>query len=256
MVRIETRSRACERCKARKKGCDLQVPACGPCIKMRLSCPGPIPQQERFFSVVRFTPREKQLSASGFSKSRPDLVRCADGRPPAQVATKRRLPRCLTHGVECYAISHEYGRLSILSSDDINLVRVYRTQALLADMYSRSTSRGPLRPAIEAFAILGLAESRDSPELSYVALARHQIALRRVYQLSKDKRGARSNELILSVSMLSKFEARSGYPGFKSRYQTHLDGIVAILEQWPREDFNAESLEVLGEIRDFLMFSE
>src|SRR5271156_5695845 len=40
MVGRQGVSKGCMRCRQRRKGCDLQRPACGQCLQQRSSCPG------------------------------------------------------------------------------------------------------------------------------------------------------------------------------------------------------------------------
>ncbi|KAI3529466.1 hypothetical protein CSPX01_15515 [Colletotrichum filicis] len=72
MVGVPGRSKGCNTCRKRKKGCDLQRPSCGQCVKAGLECAGY--ERKRIFVNVTKPPTGKDFKVTALVPVTPALV--------------------------------------------------------------------------------------------------------------------------------------------------------------------------------------
>lgn len=254
------RSLACAQCRRRHVRCDKQEPQCGQCIKYGVDCPGigrttdvefinyaPTKKRRQSRRELVLPSRESYTSDSAdedlymgnaaSSSASSDIAR--------HVVRKQRLGAVAARGnyhrtaalsmapqinqkLEMTAVAHGFAKISRLGGEYINLIRM--EEPLLAVYYVHAPEDRAIRYAIEADALLKLAESQRSPAIRQRGVSLYGKALATVKRQVVDQpRGSFDlNELCLAVYMMSKCEARIGDVSSQIH---HIAGFIMLMTQ-------------------------
>lgn len=223
MVGVPGRSEGCKTCRRRKKGCDLQRPACGNCIRARLHCEG----YARQWTFVENGP-----------VTRGDATAVVAKRNPPKSTPLRFLPDELNRTAfeaksmslfwDLYFPANERA-----SSKSRNVGINFCNWTLAVRMLDLTDSA--LRPALLALCLARIGESQNDRPVSQQAIKLYGTALKEMHVALQDQDRVQSDELLAAGKLMAGYEMFHGstLPEPAARginWRNHTEGVIRLLE--------------------------
>ncbi|KAL8716403.1 MAG: hypothetical protein Q9220_000310 [cf. Caloplaca sp. 1 TL-2023] len=194
MVGVPGRSKGCKTCRRRKKGCDLQRPACGNCIRAGLTCEG---------YVRQWTFVENEAVVKG------DATTVVAKRPPAKSPPLQFLPDALSRtAFEAKSVSlfwniyfpaneHLALRSGPLGINNLNWISALRNMDL---------DDSALRPALLAVSLARIGQSYTDNPMAKQALKLYGTALREMNRALQDENRIQTDEILAAGKLMAAYE--------------------------------------------------
>ncbi|OJD37392.1 c6 zinc finger domain protein [Diplodia corticola] len=201
MVGVPGRSKGCATCRRRKKGCDLQRPACGQCLKSGLQCGG-YDRQRIFINHTAAQPSTLAAVAPP--------TRCSAVAPPVQ-SVEILLPDALTrtaYELKSLGLFWEaylpQGMPFTAASAQLTTGAWLR---IVDSIYHREPS---LKHALLAMSLAVIGRQRDDAWMLSQGYASHGAALREMSQALQIPARAPRDELVAASKLMGLFEILFG----------------------------------------------
>ncbi|KAF2817594.1 uncharacterized protein BDZ99DRAFT_19666 [Mytilinidion resinicola] len=233
MVGVPGRSKGCKTCRARKKGCDLQRPQCGQCIRSKVMCGG----YNRDLTIIQHNP------SIPVPRSRTDLSRRTAAKPrPDQTALHLRAVSSfepLPQNLGCSAFETKTFELfwtDFLPRDHRCSTQHYGIPAVTQwakaiEKYSPGCE--VLRSAFRAVSTSRIGLTSGNAAMTQQAIELYGRALAQVNRALRDPQQVGRVELVASCKLLAMFEQ---YNSAKDRrapgtnWIKHVQGVGRLIE--------------------------
>ncbi|KAL8958035.1 MAG: hypothetical protein Q9193_004830 [Seirophora villosa] len=223
MVGVPGRSEGCKTCRRRKKGCDLQRPACGNCIRARLTCEG----YARQWTFVANGPVVKG-----------DYTAVVAKRHPPQSTPLRFLP----HGLSRTAFETQSLSLfwDLYFPANERTVPSSRKVGINFSNWTLAVRRldlndSALRPALLALCLARIGESNNDRPVREQSIKLYGTALKEMNLALQDEARVQTDELLAAGKLMAGYEMFHGSttPELAARgvnWRNHTDGVIKLLE--------------------------
>ncbi|KAH6995929.1 hypothetical protein BKA56DRAFT_539231 [Ilyonectria sp. MPI-CAGE-AT-0026] len=230
MVGVPGRSKGCLTCRRRKKGCDLQRPACGQCRRAAIECGG-YERQRVFVNSTPAMAQQKLFQWDTEALFQPSLIRVGvSDRPIITI-----LPESLTRSAYGDKFLGLYWGTYLPNgrsfSDEAARYSTAGWTNIVQGLHQQDKS---LHMALMAncMALVGL---RDGQQwMMEESLQIYGLALGEVARTLRDPIKMRSNELLMASRLLSQFELCFGadeadHSAQSQRWSAHTSGDIALI---------------------------
>ncbi|KAH7137893.1 hypothetical protein EDB81DRAFT_76298 [Dactylonectria macrodidyma] len=230
MVGVPGRSKACLTCRRRKKGCDLQQPACGQCRRAAIECGG-YERQRIFIHKTQAEAHGKALRLETDIGPQQSLIRLEAGPQQAMVI----LPESLTQSAYGDKFLELYWGSYLPNGRSFSAEAAkYSTAGWMNVVQDLHQQDKPLHMALMANC-MGLVGRGDGQKwMVEESLRVYGLALKAVVSSLRDPVKMESNELLVASRLLSLFELCFGadevdHPAQSQRWSAHIAGGMAIM---------------------------
>lgn len=248
-------SKGCISCKARRRRCGREIPACRQCVKAGLTCVGMVPDHERFFVVSTSTNfkqdttnagrklvlGEPRSNAAAEEKLAPVSCTAVLSRPvPESSSIRESFPRIgcapLCRGpnsnIEMLALGSymsDNGGYSAMARD---LLRPF-DGFFRTEYPTQVSNHSAFKYSSEALTLLDYSYKVRSNTVKARAIARYGLALRSVQASIEDisSNVGRFKALLDSVWIMVQIEAKLQTPSSAQNCRTHMNGVFDIIRQ-------------------------
>ncbi|KAL8647505.1 MAG: hypothetical protein Q9210_005518 [Variospora velana] len=230
MVGVPGRSEGCKTCRRRKKGCDLRRPACGNCIRARLTCEG----YARQWTFVENEP-----------VARGDGTAVVAKRHPPKSTPLRFLPHDLSRtAFETQSLSFFWDLYFPANERTVprsRKVGINFSNWTLA-VRKLDLNDSALRPALLALCLARIGESNNDRPVSEQSIKLYGTALKEMNLALRDSVRVQTDELLAAGKLMAGYEMFHGstMPNPAARginWRNHTDGVIKLLEiRGPRQN--------------------
>ncbi|KAL8669080.1 MAG: hypothetical protein Q9168_006317 [Polycauliona sp. 1 TL-2023] len=219
MVGVPGRSKGCKTCRKRKKGCDLQQPACGNCIRGGLICGG-YARQWTFIANEPVTRGNATAVLARRSPAKSPLIFLPD-----QLNRSAFENQSLSIFFDLYFPASQ-PKSSTLHQDFRNWITVVQELDL---------KDAALRPALLAFCLARIGAGHDDRDMSEQALRIYGTALKEMNLALRDGKRIHTDETLAAGKLMAHYEMLHGSttPELKTRganWKAHTEGVMKLIQ--------------------------
>ncbi|KAL8757472.1 MAG: hypothetical protein Q9199_002210 [Rusavskia elegans] len=237
MVGVPGRSKGCKTCRKRKKGCDLQQPACGKCIRGGLICEG-YARQWTFIANEPVTRGDAIAVLARRSPTKFPLTFLPDQLNRTAFETQSL---SLFFDLYCPTKERLVPRSSTVGLDFRNWITVVQKLDL---------EDAALRPALLAFCLARIGVSHNDQAVSEQAIKLYGTALKEMNLAIRDGKRIHTDEILAAAKLMAHYEMFHGSttPELKTRgtnWKAHTEGVIKLIQVRGPRGLDSENARLL-----------